>query len=62
MDTLSEVLPFLTLGALGVANLVAAIGALRDARRAEELREGASSYCAIITTGSSCCARSAGNC
>jgi uncharacterized coiled-coil DUF342 family protein len=32
-------LPFLTLGALGVANL-AAIGALRGARRAEELREG----------------------
>jgi hypothetical protein len=32
-------LPFLVLGALGVADLVAAIGALR-ARRAEELGEG----------------------
>ena len=45
-------LPFLALGAFGVADLVAAIGALR-ARRAEELGEGASSYCAISTSGSS---------
>jgi hypothetical protein len=34
MNKLSEMLPFLDLGALGVANLVAAIGALRDTRRA----------------------------
>src|SRR5687768_8750296 len=39
VDKLSELLPFLTLGALGV-NLVAAVGALRGARRSEELREG----------------------
>jgi len=32
-------LPFLALGALGVANLVAAIGALRGTRRAEEIGE-----------------------
>jgi hypothetical protein len=37
---LSELLPFLTLGALGVVNLVAAVGALRGARRSEELGEG----------------------
>ena len=40
VDKLSGMLPFLALGALGVANLVAAIGALRGARRAEELAEG----------------------
>ena len=40
MDKLSGILPFLALGALGVANLVAAVGALRGARRAEELGEG----------------------
>ena len=40
MDKLSGMLPFLALGALGVANLVAAIGALRGVRRAEELGEG----------------------
>jgi hypothetical protein len=34
------VLPFLALGALGVANLVAAVGAMRGARRAEGLGEG----------------------
>jgi hypothetical protein len=40
VDKLSGMLPFIALGALGVANLVAAIGALRGARRAEELGEG----------------------
>jgi hypothetical protein len=40
VDKLSGMLPFLALGALGVANLVAAIGALRGTRRAEELGEG----------------------
>src|SRR5918993_283476 len=40
VDKLSGMLPFLALGALGVANLVAAIGALRATRRAEELGEG----------------------
>ena len=40
MDKLSGMLPFIALGALGVANLVAAIGALWGARRAEELGEG----------------------
>jgi hypothetical protein len=39
VDKLSGMLPFLALGALGVANLVA-VGALRGARRAEELGEG----------------------
>jgi hypothetical protein len=33
-------LPFLILGALGVANLVAAVGSLRGTQRAEELGEG----------------------
>jgi hypothetical protein len=40
MDKLTGMLPFLLLGALGVANLVAAVAALRGARRAEELGEG----------------------
>lgn len=40
MDKLFGMLPFLALGALGVANLAAAIGAWRRARRAEELGEG----------------------
>ena len=40
VDKLSGMLPLLALGALGVANLVAAIGALRGMRRAEELGEG----------------------
>jgi hypothetical protein len=40
VDKLSGMLPFLALGALGVANLIAAIGAWRRARRAEELGEG----------------------
>ena len=40
MDKLSGMLPFLVLGALGVVNLVAAVGALRGTRRAEELGEG----------------------
>ena len=60
MDKLSGMLSLLALGALGVANLAATIGTLRGARRAEELGEGVSSYCAISTSGSSCCARSAG--
>ena len=61
MDKLTGMLPFLALGALGVVNLVAAVGAMRGARRAEELGEGRLSYCAI-STRSSCCARSAGCC
>jgi hypothetical protein len=40
VDKLSEMLPFLALGTLGVVNLVAAVGALRGARRSEELGEG----------------------
>jgi hypothetical protein len=40
VDKLSGMLPFLALGALGVANLVVAIGAMRGTRRAEELGEG----------------------
>jgi hypothetical protein len=40
VDNLSGMLPFLALGALGVANLIAAMGALRGARSAEELGEG----------------------
>jgi hypothetical protein len=39
VDKLLGMLPFLALGALGVANLVAAVGALRGSRRAEELGE-----------------------
>jgi len=39
VDKLS-VLSFLTLGALGVANLLAAIGTLRGTRKVEELGEG----------------------
>ncbi len=37
VDKLLGMLPFLVLGALGVANLVAAVGAMRGAHRAEEL-------------------------
>ncbi len=40
MDKFSGMLPFLAIGVLGVANLVAAVGALRGAHRAEELGEG----------------------
>ena len=40
MDKLTEMLPFLALGAVGVMNLVAAVGALRSAHGAEELGEG----------------------
>jgi hypothetical protein len=40
VDKLSGMPPLLALGALGVANLVAAIGALRGTRRVEELGEG----------------------
>jgi predicted nuclease with TOPRIM domain len=40
LDNLTEMLLFLTLSALGVANLVAAVGSLRGTHRAEELREG----------------------
>jgi hypothetical protein len=39
VDNLLGMLPFLALGALGVANLLAAVGALRGSRRAEELGE-----------------------
>jgi hypothetical protein len=61
VDKLSGMLPFLALGALGVVNVVA-IGAWRHARTAEELGDGASSYCAISTSDPRCCARSAGCC
>jgi len=40
VNNLWGMLPFLALGALGLANLAAAVGALRVARRAEELGEG----------------------
>jgi hypothetical protein len=40
VDKLWRILPFLALGALGAANLVAAIGALWGTCRAEELGEG----------------------
>jgi hypothetical protein len=40
LDKLTEMLPFLALGALGVVNVVAAVGTLRSAHRAEELGEG----------------------
>jgi hypothetical protein len=40
VDKLSGMLSFFALGAIDVANLVAAIGTLRGARRAEELGEG----------------------
>ena len=39
MDKLSGMLPFLALGTLGVANLIATVGALRGSRRAEEVGE-----------------------
>jgi predicted metal-dependent phosphoesterase TrpH len=40
VDKLWGMLPFLALGAPGVANLFAAVGALRGTRRAEVLGEG----------------------
>jgi hypothetical protein len=40
VDHILGLLPFLALGALGVANLAAAMGAMRGARRAEEIGEG----------------------
>jgi hypothetical protein len=60
VDKLSEMLPFLAIGALGVADLVAAIGVLRARAGLKSSERGASSYCAIRTTGSTCCASSAG--
>src|SRR5215208_8264283 len=39
LDTLTQMLPFLALGALGVATLGVALGALRSARRSEQLGE-----------------------
>src|SRR5829696_892267 len=39
VDAVMEILPFLALGALVVATLVAALGALRSARRCEQLGE-----------------------
>ncbi len=38
-DTVPQMLPFLALAALGAATLLVAFGALRSARRAEELGE-----------------------
>jgi hypothetical protein len=60
VDKLSAMLPLLALGALGVVNVVA-IGAWRHASTAEELGEGASSYCVIRTSDPRCCAKSAGD-
>ena len=39
MDTLTQMLPFIALGALGVATLIVAAGALSSARRSERLGE-----------------------
>ncbi len=39
LDTLTQMLPFLALGTLGAATLLVAFGALRSARRAEEVGE-----------------------
>ena len=61
MDKLLGMCPFLSIGALGVVNVVA-MRRWRHARTAEELGEGASSYCAISTSDPRCCARSAGCC
>jgi hypothetical protein len=61
VDKLLEMRPFLGIGALGVVNVVA-MRLWRHARTANELGEGASSYCAISTSDPSCCARSAGCC
>jgi hypothetical protein len=60
VDKHSAMLPLLALGALGVVNVVVAIGAWRHASTAEELGEGASSYCVIRSSDPRCCARSAG--
>jgi hypothetical protein len=60
VDKLSGMLPFLALGALGVANLIATIGALRGRAGLKSSVRGVSSYCAISTSDSRCCARSAG--
>jgi hypothetical protein len=49
VDKLSGMRPFLGIGALDVVNVVA-IGAWPHARMAEELGEGASSYCAVRTS------------
>ena len=63
VDKLWGCFPFLALGALGVVNLVAAVGALRGARRTEELGEGRFELLRDQhDRGSSCCARSAGCC
>jgi predicted nuclease with TOPRIM domain len=39
LDLVTEMLPFLTLGALGSATLRVAVGSLRSARRSEQLGE-----------------------
>ena len=39
MDTVTQMLPFLALGTLGATTLLVAFGALRSARRAEEVGE-----------------------
>ncbi len=39
MDTLTQMLPFIALGALGVATLIVAAGALSSARKSERLGE-----------------------
>ena len=40
LDTATQMLPFLALGILGVCTFLVALGALRSARRAEQLGEG----------------------
>ena len=62
VDKLWRILPFLALGALGAANLVAAIGALWGTRRAEELGEGRIELLRDQHERLECCARSAGCC
>ena len=62
VDKLSGMLPFLALGALGAANLVAAIGALWGTCRAEELGEGRIELLRDQHERLECCARSAGCC
>ena len=51
VDKLLGILPFLALGALGLANLLAAVGALRGTRRARSWERVATSYCATSTSG-----------
>jgi hypothetical protein len=61
LDLVTEMLPFLTLGALGSATLSVAVGSLRSARRSEPLGEDRfESYCATRLSDWSCCAKKDG--